>query len=87
MDHSPRIEAEDEDDDDNDNDEEDDDDKPSKKDLENAVYVALVNPIKEQCYISKLCKRLSVLCIFIHVNTHAGQLHHTVTHVGGETKK
>ena len=35
MDHSPRIEAEDEDDD---NDEEDDDDKPSKKDLENAVY-------------------------------------------------
>ena len=38
MDHSPRIEAEDEDDDDDDNDEEDDDDKPSKKDLENAVY-------------------------------------------------
>ena len=37
MDHSPRIEAEDEDDDD-DNDEEDSDDKPSKKDLENAVY-------------------------------------------------
>ena len=37
MDHSPRIEAEDEDDDDNDNDE-DDDDKPSKKDLEKAVY-------------------------------------------------
>ena len=37
MDHSPRIEDEDEDDDDDDNDE-DDDDKPSKKDLENAVY-------------------------------------------------
>ena len=33
MDHSPRIEAEDENDDDDDN-----DDKPSKKDLENAVY-------------------------------------------------
>ena len=37
MDHSPRIEAEDEDDDDDDNDE-DDDDKPSRKDLEKAVY-------------------------------------------------
>ena len=36
MDHSPRIEAEDEDD--NNNDDEDDDDKPSKKDLEKAVY-------------------------------------------------
>ena len=33
MDHSHRIEAEDEDDDDEDN-----DDKPSKKDLEKAVY-------------------------------------------------
>ena len=38
MDHSSRIKAEGEDDDDDDNDEEDDDDKPSKKDLENAVY-------------------------------------------------
>ena len=38
MDHSPRIEAEDEDNDDDNNDEEDNDDKPSKKDLENAVY-------------------------------------------------
>ena len=37
MDHSPRIEAEDEDYDDDNNDE-DDDDKPSKKDLEKAVY-------------------------------------------------
>ena len=36
MDHLPRIEAEDEDDDDNSD--EDDDDKPSKKDLEKAVY-------------------------------------------------
>ena len=35
--HSPRIEAEDEDDN-NDNTDEDDDDKPSKKDLEKAVY-------------------------------------------------
>ena len=35
MDHSPRIE--DEDDNDN-NSDEDDDDKPSKKDLEKAVY-------------------------------------------------
>ena len=41
MDHSPRIEAEDEDDDDDDNDDEDDDNKPSKKDLENAVYGTL----------------------------------------------
>ena len=39
MDHSPRIEAEDEDDDDDDDDsDEDDDNKPSKKDLEKAVY-------------------------------------------------
>ena len=37
MDHSPRIEAEDEDDDDDNNDE-DNDNKPSKKDLEKAVY-------------------------------------------------
>ena len=37
MDHSPRIEAEDEDDNDDASDE-DDDDKPSKKDLEKAVY-------------------------------------------------
>ena len=37
MDHSPRIEAEDEDDDDDDSNE-DNDNKPSKKDLEKAVY-------------------------------------------------
>ena len=39
VDHSPRIEAEAEDEDDDDNDsDEDNDDKPSKKDLEKAVY-------------------------------------------------
>ena len=38
MDHSPRKEAEDQDDNDNDNDDDDNDEKPSKKDLENAVY-------------------------------------------------
>ena len=46
MDHSPRKEAEDDDDDDDNNDDDDDnndddddnDEKPSKKDLENAVY-------------------------------------------------
>ena len=53
MDHSPRIEAEDEDNNNNDSDE-DDDDKPSKKDLEKAVYGTQPTPENQNLLLDGL---------------------------------